>query len=206
MNHGARTFILTGLVVVVLLALHQLPTIYLNDSEMRHVNILSDIIPEVYGNSETEDTIPLLKEMPDSVAQADTVSIPSRQVIPDGVTMIDDYSGGAPGGMRHFYEMLNCVKSLGRPVRIAYFGDSFIEGDILTCDIRERLQRRFGGNGVGWVDCGNKINGFRPTISQKFSGFSGYEVVKKPYNHNNAGINQRYFIPSENAVVWSGGT
>lgn len=206
MNHGARTFILTGLVVVVLLALHQLPTIYLNDSEMRHVNILSDIIPEVYGNSETEDTIPLLKEVPDSVAQADTVSIPSRQVIPDGVTMIDDYSGGAPGGMRHFYEMLNCVKSLERPVRIAYFGDSFIEGDILTCDIRERLQRRFGGNGVGWVDCGNKINGFRPTISQKFSGFSGYEVVKKPYNHNNAGINQRYFIPSENAVVWTGGT
>ena len=68
---------------------------------MRHVNILSDIIPEVYGNSETEDTIPFLKEVSVSVAQADTVSTLSRQVIPDGVTMIDDYSEGAPGGMRH---------------------------------------------------------------------------------------------------------
>ncbi len=32
-----------------------------------------------------------------------------------------------------------------RPVRIAYFGDSFIEADIFTADLREMLQQEFGG-------------------------------------------------------------
>lgn len=206
MNQGVRTFILAGLVIVILLALHLLPTIYFDGMEMRHVNILSDIIPEVYDTDETAEAIPAVGKPTVTSPSADTSVVAPMPAVPDGVTMIDDYSGGASGGMLHFYEMLYNIKSLNRPVRIAYFGDSFIEGDILTCDIRERLQRRFGGNGVGWVDCGSKISGFRPTINQKFNGLSEFEVVKKPYNSSISGINQRYFVPAEGACVWTSGT
>ena len=39
----------------------------------------------------------------------------------------------------------------GEEVRIAFLGDSFVEGDILTSDLREALQAKFGGRGVGFV-------------------------------------------------------
>ena len=35
-----------------------------------------------------------------------------------------------------------------RPVRIAYFGDSFIEADIFTADLREMLQQEFDFEGI----------------------------------------------------------
>lgn len=38
-----------------------------------------------------------------------------------------------------------------KPVRIAYYGDSQLEEDRITNNLREQLQRRFGGNGVGMV-------------------------------------------------------
>ena len=49
MNQCSRAFVLTGLVVAILLAMHMLPTLYVNDIELRHVNILSDVLPEPYG-------------------------------------------------------------------------------------------------------------------------------------------------------------
>ncbi len=174
---------------------------------MRHVNILGDIVPEVYGSADTV-ALPVPKNVSASVeSKSDSArKAASRFVVPDGVTMIEDYSGGAAGGMSSFYGKLADIRSLGRPVRIAYYGDSFIEGDILTCDLREMLQTRFGGNGVGWVDCADKLKGFRRTVSQTSVGMKEHEVIKKPFNHLHEGINQRYFVPSENASIKTGGT
>ena len=55
--------------------------------------------------------------------------------------------------MTPFYEALNRVSSTDsddKQVRIAVFGDSFIEADIFTADLREMLQKQFGGCGVGF--------------------------------------------------------
>lgn len=207
MNQCARTFVLVGLVVVFLLAMHLLPTIRICGVDMRHVNILGDIIPEVYGNADTVALPVPIAASASALSNTDsTRKAPSRFVVPDGVTMMEDYSGGAPGGLASFYGKLRDIQALGRPVRIAYYGDSFIEGDILTCDLREMLQARFGGYGVGWVDCADKLNGFRRTVSQTSVGMAEHEVVKKPFHHSYEGINQRYFVPSENASVKTCGT
>lgn len=202
---------LIGLVVVMMLALHLLPTITVAGTELRAVNILSDILPEVYRQKYAIDVIPRpAPPKPRKVVVADTTLQEKPRHIeeyrPKGVTLIDDYSEGQPGGMDHFYRMLDQRSTLGRPVRIAYFGDSFIEGDIFTAHLRQRLQQKFGGCGVGWVDPGNKINGFRRTIVQKFRLFDEYEVVEKPFNRAVEGINQRYFVPHEGASVWTRGT
>lgn len=56
MNQVARTFILVGIVVVALLALHHLPPLHIGDIELRHVNILNDLTSEadeVYSDEET---------------------------------------------------------------------------------------------------------------------------------------------------------
>ena len=120
---------------------------------------------------------------------------------PEGVTPILDYSQGQAGGMYYFYQQLARARQLGRPVRIAYYGDSFIEGDIFSQDLRELLQDQFGGNGVGWVDCASQVHGFRQSVVHSFSGITEYEIVKRPFSNANQGIAQRYFTASEGARI-----
>ena len=38
-----------------------------------------------------------------------------------------------------------------RHTRIIHYGDSQIELDRISCDLREKLQERFGGHGKGWI-------------------------------------------------------
>ena len=57
-----------------------------------------------------------------------------------GMTCIEDYSDSTLRGMTPFYRALDELAAKPRPVRIAYFGDSFIEADILTADLRAMLR------------------------------------------------------------------
>ena len=66
----------------------------------------------------------------------------------------------------------------GERVRIAFMGDSFVEGDILTSDLREELQSVFGGRGVGFVACDIPFATVRKTVKRTSSGWSAYSVMK----------------------------
>ncbi len=50
-------------------------------------------------------------------------------------------------------------------IRIAYFGDSMIEGDLLTQTLRQLLQKEFGGSGVGFVPVNSPVSKFRQTVT-----------------------------------------
>lgn len=212
MNQITRTFILVGLTVVILLAMHFLPPLYINEVELRRVNILSDILPEVYRERDAIDVIPSVP-LPKVAQKADSTdkdtsktafaesgSHEDRYNVRSSSTIFD-FSEGKAGGMGHFYYALDNIASIGRPVRIAYYGDSFVEGDVMTCDLREMFQARYGGNGVGWVDCVDNLNGFRRTIRLNSHGISAHEVVEKPFLHSLEGISQRYFGISEGATL-----
>ncbi|MDE6139367.1 MAG: hypothetical protein K2F95_00220 [Alistipes sp.] len=66
----------------------------------------------------------------------------------------------------------------GRPVRIAFMGDSFVEGDILTVDLRHELQTLFGGRGVGFVACDIPFATSRKSIKRRSAGWSSYSIMK----------------------------
>ena len=147
MNPSARTFTLIGLIVFILLMMYQLPTLSVENTELRHVNLLSSILPE--KNQKDVDVLPTparpqITEAKN--AKGDTIRF--KEKWSKGVEPIVDYANGNDGGMDHFYEQLTQVKTLNRPVRIAYYGDSYIEGDILTSDLRELFQSNYGGNGL----------------------------------------------------------
>ena len=206
MKQTERTFTLVGIIVFLLLIMHQLPSLSIDGTDLRHVNILSDLIKSKNQEGNV-DVIP--KPQPPKsliVTNSSGKKVEFKEIIPKGVTMIEDYSDGNSGGMDHFYEMLSKAQQLNRPVRIAYFGDSFIEGDIMTCDLREQLQQAFGGEGTGWVDCGSMFNNYRRTITQKYSGIKEFSVVEKPFNKQVQALNQRYFIPSSGAKITTNGT
>lgn len=57
-----------------------------------------------------------------------------------------------------------------RKIRIAYFGDSMIEGDLLTQTFRELLQQSFGGSGVGFVPITSPVAKFRQTVTTSNAG------------------------------------
>ncbi|MCB5247554.1 MAG: GDSL-type esterase/lipase family protein [Candidatus Cloacimonetes bacterium] len=54
-------------------------------------------------------------------------------------------------------------------LRVAFYGDSLIEGDLLTEKLRELLQSQYGGHGVGLVPITSIVNHFRQTIRHDFS-------------------------------------
>ena len=66
-----------------------------------------------------------------------------------------------------------------RVVRIAFLGDSYVEGDIITGDIREQLQELYGGQGVGFVPFGNPLAISRPTVTHTFDGWKNYNLIYK---------------------------
>lgn len=183
-------------VFVALLALHWLPAITIDGHAMRRVDLLSEVrYPKQQPLKADSDTIPLPPVV--KPAFVDTCRT--------GMTCIEDYSDSTFRGMRPFYEALNRLSSgdeEDRQVRIAVFGDSFIEADIFTADLREMLQKRFGGCGVGFVAITSATNGFRPTVRHTFGGWESHAVTDSiGFDKKLQGISGHYFIPRRGAFV-----
>lgn len=66
----------------------------------------------------------------------------------------------------------------GEDVRIAFMGDSFVEGDIVTCDLREELQSRFGGRGAGFIPADIPFATVRKSIKRTSANWKTYSVMK----------------------------
>ncbi len=89
---------------------------------------------------------------------------------------IEDYSVGHTG-LQRFFAALKRTGQMGRPVRIAFMGDSFVEGDILVSDFRNAMQKRFGGHGVGFIPVASTASQFRPTIDQQAEGWTTRSII-----------------------------
>lgn len=93
-----------------------------------------------------------------------------------------------PALLRLMQKLHELKKGKKRKIRIGYFGDSMIEGDLLTQTLRTLLQGEFGGSGVGFVPVSNPSAKIRQTVTDNFSG--GWEE----YNFKNAGKNNQLFL------------
>lgn len=146
----ANPFLLTLLTVSLLavLALFK-PDFTLGGLELRPVNLLSDVL---------RPPAQRLRRAPGSLA-------PRSQPR----SAADSALFATQAGLASFLQALHQTKATGRKIRIAYFGDSMIEGDLITGDLRQALQSTFGGEGVGFVPITSVTAGFRTTIYQSFS-------------------------------------
>ena len=99
------------------------------------------------------------------------------RTIPDiNNTQIEDFTAGHTG-LHRFFTALDNIDELGRPVRIAFVGDSFIEGDILVADFRAMMQAQYGGRGVGFLPITSVVAQYRPTIKQSANGWNSYSII-----------------------------
>lgn len=191
-NYLKYSFWLVLIVLLALIGMHWLPSITIDGYTLRRVDLLSDV------------------RYPEQEEEADTDSLPPPPVVKpafvdtcrSGMTCIEDYSDSTLRGMSPFYQALDDVHSEDRMVRIAVFGDSFIEADIFTADLREMLQKKFGGCGVGFVTITSMTSGYRPTVRHTFGGWSSHAVTDSIYfDKQKQGVSGHYFLPRAGAYV-----
>jgi lysophospholipase L1-like esterase len=106
-------------------------------------------------------------------------TVPNTGALPP--PLIVDYGNS----MQYYYQALGDFRPhdpAAGMIRIAYVGDSQIEGDVITKDLRALLQARYGGAGTGFMKIIAEDAGFRTDIRHTFSGDWTVEAL----NRNNA--------------------
>jgi hypothetical protein len=186
-NYIAYPLYITCFVVVILLLLQFVPEKIIDKLNVRKIDILSDIRKDT---SSLVDFSILVNLPPPP---------PPKQDIPCPLEMVcfEDYSPNKDG-LDNFFRALDSVTC--RPVRVAFFGDSYIEGDIFSADLRISLQSEYGGKGVGIVPLTSQTASFRRTVKHSFSGWNS-RCVTESHDYSKMGISGYYFYPNKNAWV-----
>jgi lysophospholipase L1-like esterase len=98
-----------------------------------------------------------------------------------------------------FFEKLYLLETEQKgDIRIAYFGDSMTDGDLIVQDFRNSLQSQYGGKGVGFVSITSESAGSRSSISHQYSGnwkTQSYLNVKRPLKP--FGVNGHVFFAND---------
>lgn len=203
-NQALKPFALGALVIGMLWGASYLPDVRLNSFSSKKINILSDIsstdnqslLPEnnlayldslqaVRDSLENDYKVRMLASKVDSIREMKKDSIRKMAMLridslKNNTTAFEDYSIGQ-NALEQFYKKLHERGQIKRPVRIAFLGDSFIEGDIMVCDVRESLQKKFGGHGVGFVPMASIVAAYTPTIKHEFKDWTTYSIINNKY-------------------------
>lgn len=136
--------------------------------------------PAETGTDQDDDNTSagLLSELSDPGNTSSESARPVEEAHPKSHTNtvpIEDFSENR-NALSYFFQMLDQRDELNRPVRVAFLGDSFVEGDILTSDLREFLQERFGGRGVGFIPLA-PIDRYRNTMNIEHGGWKIYNSL-----------------------------
>ena len=203
-NYIFRGWLLALLVTLGLFGVSFIPTVEVFGLKLERVDLLSDLrdntaeepveyeadiahLEEVLAEMEltrevVADTLPELPSvryqwLVSQQPSLERTALRSEVILPDTtlrVVPIEDFDTIGESRFDRLVEKL----ADGEPVRIAFMGDSFVEGDILTSDLRNELQELFGGRGVGFVPCDIPFATVRRTVKRRSTGWSSYSVMK----------------------------
>ena len=149
------------------------------NGEVKVFNPLSDLFPKTEdGEEQLASTAHEDLELPapnDEINTADSIPSPKESVEEtplieesgDSLSILMDYTPNCDGITR----LREWLEDSGTtPLHIAFFSDSFTEGDILVADLRRMIQQKYGGKGVGYLPLTSPTARFRTSIKHRFSG------------------------------------
>ncbi len=182
-QQSQKPLLLSLMVLLAFALLSFIPQFSIGTFSFREMDWLSSVRPDE-ADSEylTEDeciddesgNVQYASDLP----AADSAAVEKSPCKP-GLTCIEDFSDDQRS-LAAFAEAMQNLKSSGSgKVRIAFYGDSFIEGDIFCGSVRDSLQTLFGGRGVGFVPITSRVIGFRNTIRQNFDRWETYSIIEK---------------------------
>jgi hypothetical protein len=159
---------------------------HLDEKSVGNINLISDIIKTKEDKTQKDTSIlPLSKAViRENTGKVDSVSAPRNFELFSQPLLINEFrSDSSYPSLLISMKKLHALKRTGKgKFRIAYFGDSMIEGDLLTQTIRKLLQAEFGGKGVGFVPVYSPVSKFRQTASVTSSGGWADENFKSKTN------------------------
>lgn len=150
-----------------------------------------DILADIRKN----DPMVLIPKIEDSVATVQDSSKKIATNCPDSLVCFEDFTPNGDG-LRLFFQNIDSIKSgRGRQVRVAFFGDSFVEGDILLADLRDTLQKNWGGRGVGFMPVSGTTAGLMRSVN--FSSGNGWAQADIVHDDKGLfyGISGHFFSP-----------
>jgi len=156
---------------------------------VKPVNIFSDIVID-------DSTAIKLALTEDTLAK-------KEETCPDGIVCFRNFTGEKYPLDNLITQLLKAKQKNGK-VRVAWYGDSFSDGDILVSDLRDTLQSVYGGNGVGFVPITSEISGFRRSVIHAFGGWNTSSILTNA-GSSRLGINGfGYVSDSGNYVFYKG--
>ena len=229
-NRHGKPFLVITIAVLMLCAVSMLPLSQLTGGRLRDFNLLADIVKTTDDSTvivpQSDASAPVDKalieaqaeEEQEAVTRHDTLTEPKDDniqavdtvsVLPDPITsrqgdivVMEDYTGNG-SGLDRFKAALSDKDK--RVVRVAFIGDSYIEGDIFTQNVRESLQQHFGGAGVGYVNMYSEFPGFRRSVRQSGSGWKVFNMGKGHANNAYLSLTEQYSVPDGKAkAVYKG--
>ena len=221
-NNTGKVLSLSLLVLLLLTALSLLPGgMRIGDLKLRKMDIFADVRDSILVDTSSAASASL--HMLDTaeyypqdsissqvqVGTRDSSNVSSNPIIAakDSVFFgktIEDYSFDQQG-LKRFFAAVDSI-ARGRTVRVAWYGDSFVEGDILVGDLRDSLQTAWGGAGVGFVPITSEVAQFKRTIKHTYRGWTAYSIVKKTDTRPPLGINGYAYRPEPEAKAHYEGT
>lgn len=220
MKKGSPAIIIL-IAVIIVAVVSLLPLSEWSGGRIKDFSLVSDILKETgimegepsYSSSSSEDIDPALlkaeeeSEKGSAVSLAfndsvdiDTIISPVKPSRVGELVKVEDYTTLGVG-----FTHLKSALSSGRLSRIAVVGDSYIEGDIFTQDLRELFQSKYGGEGVGYVNMHTDFPGFRRSVRQSGSGWKSYSANKKA-DKKYLDLSEQYFKPTGSATSLYAGT
>lgn len=198
------SFLLCLTIIGSLLLLSRVPRLSLEPYSLKRIDILADIGQDAKDtlNAASPDGLhaEIRKAMPEIkdsvVAKQDSIVQKVVEKCPPGITCIEDYSQDSTA-LKFFLDALYQTKTSHKKLRIAFYGDSFIEGDVFCGSFRDTLQSVFGGRGVGFVPITSAVTGFRNTIRHRFENWTAFSLINKKETRHAIGPAGYTFVPQE---------
>ncbi len=179
------TLILSVIVILFVISNIQLPEIKFI-TQQKKVDILDDIRLTTPQNNKKNSSI---------------VNITPTTTQPFDSTIFIDYGNNQTDALRTFFAKLSTTKTDHKKVRIAYFGDSFIESDNITDELRKKLQALYGGNGIGFLPIQSVVAAQYRNIKFFTAGnWVDYNFRSNPYKLP-LGLSGHIFYTSGNATT-----
>lgn len=125
---------------------------------------------------------------------------PFVRPLPTDATLLMDFGPSEKAGLTPFFDKLDSCRKTGKKARIAYFGDSFIEGDRITSELRLQLQALFGGEGIGFLPIASPLSSFYGQVKWTASGWEDNHFRHNP-NHRPLGLSGHLFYPKGSSFM-----
>lgn len=136
-------------------------------------------------------------------ALADTTSISDTISTDTTSTVVETELKQEQIQLTSFFERLYALEQTKKgKVRVAYFGDSMIEGDLIVRDIRKNYQSKYGGKGAGLIPISLPIQTSSTTVKHNYS--KDWNIYSYLNNTSECvGVNGYVFFQPDGAEVWS---